>query len=373
MQMVTTPIHEQQNLFAETSRMRASSRRKIWAIIFSTLVFTALVEFMLHALGFGLEHDLLLAFSIGLCVSLLEEFYVKGSRNRWFRSVNPMIAMCLYGLAVVALTMLAMLLFRVSFGNHHNAAEMMAPLPILLPILIIVSVVAIMILRIIGYHGARNLFHLMTGKYFRPVIEKRIFLFLDIIASTELVERLGPIEARLMIGKFFFDISKPITDWGGEVYRFTGDGAVIVWHWNEGIRDNKIVHAIDAIDHAVDASSQYYLSTFGQVPQYRMGLHGGDIVVSEEGDTRRSIGFYGDTIHIAARLERKAKELGRKCFMSGSIAKHLGESNQRLVLATTEHVRGISEPIEMYELLPRDAKIDEDHSHEPSSSCLRVS
>lgn len=350
--------------------LKLSIRRRAGAIIFSALVFTVLVEAMMHALNFGADHDLFLAFSIGLCVSLFEEFYVKGRQHRWFRSVNPIFAMSLYALTIVAFAITMMLIFHASFGNHHDPSEMMAPLPVLIPILVLVSIIVIMILRVIGYHGARNLFYLMTGKYFRPVIERRIFLFLDIVSSTSLVERLGPLEARLMIGKFFYDISAPITDWGGEVYRFTGDGAVIVWHWNEGIRGENIVQAIDALDAAVQGSAEYYLSRFGQVPEYRLGVHGGDIVVSEEGDTRRSIGFYGETIHIAARLERKAKELGKHCLLSGLIADHLLESQFRLALATTEKVRGISKPIKIYELLPKSPKIDEDQLHVSSSSLL---
>lgn len=362
-------IHELHN---RGIRVNFSIRRKFGAIVFSTLIFMGLVEAMMHALDFGADHDLLLAFSIGLCVSLFEEFYVKGSRHRWFRSVRPLWAMSLYGVLIVIFSITVMLLFRAVFGNHHDAAEMMAPLPVLLPILILVSVVAIMILRVIGYHGARNLFYLMTGKYFRPVIERRIFLFLDLVSSTELVERLGPIETRLMIGKFFFDISTPITNWGGEVYRFTGDGAIIVWHWDEGIRGDNVIHAIDAIDSVVHQSANYYLNRFGQIPEYRMGLHGGDIVVSEEGDTRRSIGFYGDTIHIAARLERRAKELRKYCLLSGQLAEQLLESQSRLELVTTEEVRGISKPIDIYELLPKCPKIDEDQSLVSSSSCLGV-
>ena len=52
------------------------------------------------------------------------------------------------------------------------------------------------------------------------------------------------------------------------------------------------------------------MKRFGIVPGCRIGIHGGEILVSEEGDTKRAIGFYADTIHIAARMEQKAKELG---------------------------------------------------------------
>ncbi len=49
----------------------------------------------------------------------------------------------------------------------------------------------------------------------------------------------------------------------------------------------------------------------------------GNIVVSEEGDTRRAIGFYGDTIHNAARMEQEAKELGTDLVVSEEVGKAL--------------------------------------------------
>jgi len=354
--------------------MRLSIRRKLWAVCFSTLIFTVLLDVFINAFDVVHENNLLIALGIGLSVSLFEEFYVQGRPGRWFRAIHPAVAICLYGSLIVIFAMTVMMTLRAGFGHNYDAIEMaahhdlMPPVIIVLPGLFLVSIIAIMTLRIIGYHGAKNLFHLMVGKYFRPVLEKRIFLFLDIKGSTAIVEELGSIKARSFIGKFFFDISGPITDWGGEVYRFTGDGAVIVWDWEVGLSNDNLVHAIDAISDAVQSGSTYYLDKFGQVPKYRIGVHGGQIVTSEEGDTRRAIGFYGDTIHIAARLERKAKELGTDCLISGPVVKHLADEEHRLKLVTVEAVRGISTPVDMYELIPRHAKIDEGQLLESSSS-----
>ena len=86
------------------------------------------------------------------------------------------------------------------------------------------------------------------------------------------------------------------------------------------------------------------------MPEYRIGVHGGPIVTSEEGDTKRAIGFYGDTIHIAARLERKAKELGIDCVLSGNVAEYQVGLGDRLRVIGDELVRGIAEPIKVCEL-----------------------
>ena len=169
-----------------------------------------------------------------------------------------------------------------------------------------------------------------------------VILQADVADSTALVERLGPIETRALIGKFFFNISGQVTDHGGEIYRFTGDGVIAVWVWKQGIANNRIVRTIDAIGNAVCHEADYYQSKFGHVPEYSIGVHGGPIVTSEE----------GDTIHIAARLEQKAKELGVDCVLSGNIAEHQVGLGDRLRLIGDEPVRGISEPIKVYELRP---------------------
>jgi class 3 adenylate cyclase len=332
--------------------MRLSHRNKLFAVFFSTTVFTGLMIIFVIISGGTMGRATIIVPIIGFAISLFEEFYVQGRAGRWLRAMHPAKSIVVYSLLIVGFAMTVMMGVRSLFG-----AEVMSERPdtipsmlIRLPVMIAISVTAIMTLRIVGYLGAKNLFQMMIGKYHRPVLERRIFLFLDIKGSTALVERLGPIEARALIGKFFFDISGPITDHGGEIYRFTGDGVVAVWIWKQGIAKNRIVRAIDAIDNAVDHEADSYRSRFGRVPEYRIGVHGGPIVTSEEGDTKRAIGFYGDTIHIAARLEQKAKELGIDCVLSGNIAEHQVGLGDRLLLIGDEPVRGISAPIKVYEL-----------------------
>jgi class 3 adenylate cyclase len=332
--------------------MRLSHRNKLFAVCFSTTVFTGLMIIFVIIVGAELGRAAIIVPGIGFVISLFEEFYVQGRPGSWLRVMHPAKSIVAYSLLIVGFAMAVMMGVHALFGAKVMSEQPDTILSMLthLPVMIAISVTAIMTLRIVGYLGGKNLFQMMIGKYHRPVLERRIFLFLDIKGSTALVERLGPIETRALIGKLFFDISGPVTDHGGEIYRYTGDGIVAVWVWQQGIANNRIVRAIDAIGNAVDHEAEYYQSKFGQVPEYRIGVHGGTIVTSEEGDTKRAIGFYGDTIHIAARLEQKAKELGIDCVLSGNIAEHQVGLGDRLRLIGDEPVRGISAPIKIYEL-----------------------
>ena len=95
------------------------------------------------------------------------------------------------------------------------------------------------------------------------------------------------------------------------------------------------------------------------VPTFRVGVHGGDVVVSEQGDTKRSIGIYGDTINIAARMEEAAKAHGVACVISGDVAEALEISSGRVRPLGEETIRGLVDPIVIYEYRPEDGSGDE--------------
>src|SRR5262249_4449929 len=88
---------------------------------------------------------------------------------------------------------------------------------------------------------------------------------------------------------------------------------------------------------------------FGTVPSFRIGVHGGEVVVSEQGDTKRAIGVYGSTINIAARMEEAAKVHNVLCAISGDVAGALLDQDKRLFPIGYEKVRGISAEIPMFE------------------------
>lgn len=332
--------------------MPISVRNKILSVFIATGIFVALALLFSTLLGLNTTQSGVGALLLGLMVSGFEEFYFQSRNGRWLRAIHPLKSIAIYSLIILCMFFAVMHLNHGLFGRWEYLHEAYANLPIITPLLYVVSFSAIILLRVIGFIGARNLFFLITGKYHRPVTENKAFLFLDIRGSTALVERLGPVQARFLIGKFFFDISKPITDNGGEIYRFTGDGVVATWDWNSSITGDQIINAIDSINIAVEEERRFYDTTFGQVPTFRIGVHSGEIITSEEGDTKRAIGYYGDTIHIAARLEQRAKELNVDCLLSENITSTLSGSEERISLKGQELLRGLSKPIRIYELRP---------------------
>jgi class 3 adenylate cyclase len=268
---------------------------------------------------------------VGLGVGFFEQFYVQSLRGRHMRNIHPPRAILIYTVVVVIMFFIAIHLSHLLLWPFYRLTVPCARLPLVLPFVVTFAVV----MRIVHFVGLETLFHLTVGTYHRPVVQKKILLFLDINNSTGLSERLGPVQTKSLVGKFFFNISKPITDHGGEIYQYKGDGLTALWDWQEAVRENKILWAIDAV-----------FATIG-----RERGPGGKIVVSAQGDTKRAIGVYGSTINIAARMEEAAKVHNVACAISGDVTAALPDNHKRLVPIGGEKIRGIAVEIPILRIL----------------------
>jgi adenylate cyclase len=288
------------------------------------------------------------AIFVGTGAGLFEQYYVQSLRGRWFRNIHPLLSILIYTLVVSILFVIAVNFSHLLLRPWYALPVPYGRLPFILPVIIAFSAIGIVVMRAVHFIGIETLFHLMIGTYHRPVVEQKVLVFVDINNSTGLAERLGALKIKSLVGKFLFDISKPITDYGGEIYLYKGDGLIAIWDWREAVRNNKILQAIDAVLAAVGREYGQYLAQFGVAPAFRIGVHGGDVVVSEQGDTKRSIGIYGSTINIASRMEDAAKAHGVVCAISGDVAQALPQSAARLRPIGYEKIKGISTEIPIF-------------------------
>ena len=88
---------------------------------------------------------------------------------------------------------------------------------------------------------------------------------------------------------------------------------------------------------------------FGLVPNFRAGLHAGPVVISECGDSRRQVAYFGDTMNVAARLQGYCKEVGRALLVSADLLRlvHPGSNLVVEALGPTQ-LRGRAAPVEVF-------------------------
>ena len=174
-------------------------------------------------------------------------------------------------------------------------------------------------LRVQSLIGGRVLFNFLFGRYHTPTREERVFMFLDIADSTPMSEQFGDVKIQSLIGRFFFDIAGPIAEHGGETYRYIGDEVVVSWPMAKALKGARCVRCVFEIQDLLDAHSEEYQRLFGVVPRFRVGMHGGPVVIGEVGDSRRAIVYYGETVSRAVALQGACKRIGQDFLVSADL------------------------------------------------------
>jgi adenylate cyclase len=331
--------------------MTATTRRRLAAVLLAMAIFACLGLVTTAAVGRPIEIGALNALLIGAGIGLFEEFYVQSPRGNWMRAMHPLRVIVIEILVVMVLYLVALHVTHVVLGRLDDLPVVYRRLPYGLAFFTAFSIVGILMMRVAHFVGLRTLLDLIIGTYHRPVEERKVLLFLDINSSTALSERLGALTMRAFVRKFLSDLSPPIVDHGGDIYLYKGDGLIAIWNWADAFRQDAILRAVDAMFATVAHETDAYQRWFGVAPAFRIGIHGGAVIVSEQGDARRSIGIYGDAINIAARMEEAARAHNVRCVISEVVAGALADRTRVRVIGA-EQVKGISAPIAICEYAP---------------------
>jgi adenylate cyclase len=168
--------------------------------------------------------------------------------------------------------------------------------------------------------GPGLLISLLLGRYRKPVHEERIFMFMDLRSSTAHAERLGHMRYSSMIRDLFHDIDSVVPKFDAEIYQYVGDEVVFTWNARELSDRRKCVYFYFAMRDAIQARAEYYRNTYGVVPEFKAGLHVGEVIAVEIGEIKREIAYHGDTINTAARIQAMCNEFGRSLLISEELA-----------------------------------------------------
>jgi adenylate cyclase len=167
--------------------------------------------------------------------------------------------------------------------------------------------------------GQNVLLNFITGRYYRPRLEQRVFLFIDMEGSTALAERLGELAFHRLVNRFVVDVTDPIVAASGEIHRYVGDEVIATWKLAEGLADAHCVRAcFDALDRLA-VLSPVYLRDFGTPVHCRAGLHCGPVVAGEMGSVKKEIAFLGDTVNTAARIQEFCRQTGDRVLASATL------------------------------------------------------
>jgi len=204
--------------------------------------------------------------------------------------------------------------------NEETSVFLMIQRPDFLMGLGIFGVMALIvqfILQINTLIGQGVLLKIFLGQYHKPRETERFFLFLDLKSSTSIAEKIGHLKFLSLLNDFFYDLSEAVVLSRGEIYKYVGDEAIVVWDRKKGIQNSNPLFCFFSLEEQVRKRKDYYLKTYSLVPQFKARLHFGKVVVGELGNHRKEIAFLGDAVNTTARIEGECNRLKADLLVSG--------------------------------------------------------
>jgi adenylate cyclase len=177
--------------------------------------------------------------------------------------------------------------------------------------------------NVIHIIGAKVALNLLISRYYHPIEEVRMVMFLDLNSSTTIAEEIGHLRFHAFLNDFFSDISDAIWQTRGEVYKYVGDEVIVTWDPVRGAKNANCIRCFFHILEDIARVKERYLHKYGVSPEFKAGLHIGKVTVGEIGLIRHEIALLGDTINTTARILSEAGERKKKLLISEDILKSL--------------------------------------------------
>ncbi len=200
--------------------------------------------------------------------------------------------------------------------------------------------------------GPGSLVDLLTGKYYHPKNEELIFLFLDLRGSTTLAEKLGHNKYSTFIKECVHELTPIIQKYNARVYQYVGDEVVLFWDKKEGFHQLNCLKAFFEFIASLRQREDYYMSKYGEVPEFKAGMDSGIVAATEIGDIKREIAFHGDVLNTAARLEKKCNTFNEQLIVTQHVADQIQSNNiYKFKFLSNLPLRGKTESIKFYSVV----------------------
>lgn len=217
----------------------------------------------------------------------------------------------------------------------------------------IIVAVTQLLLQVNKKFGYDTFWNIIRGKYNRPRAEERIFMFLDINASTSIAERLGNSNYHRLLKDFFADITNPVLNNGGHIYQYAGDEVIISWKYQAGITASQCLKCFFDIKAHMQQLQEKYMHRYGLLPSFKAGLHSGLVIAGEVGIIKRDITYSGDVLNTAARIRNMCSKFNVELIVSQYLLSKISTNNRFSIRELGAiKLRGKEHPVMLCAVIP---------------------
>jgi adenylate cyclase len=174
-------------------------------------------------------------------------------------------------------------------------------------------------------------------------------MFIDLKNSTPIAEKLGHKEYFKFIRDVIYCISAGIAEYDGRVYQYVGD-EIVAWWPSTGINARKCVNSIIEARKILNLNTEIFKRNYDIIPEYKVGIHVGNVTVGQVGITKKDLVISGDTINTAARIRSACAELNQKFVVSKEFIELLNMKDWQSESLGMVDLKGKNESIELFAL-----------------------
>ncbi len=275
----------------------------------------------------------------------------KSNFGKKVRKINPIEQLVAYG-AFMAMSMGFCFLVTKGVTAWDTTADASSYtfFQTLAAVSIIVPTISVGLVRVIDMIGPKHFVDFVLGTYHKPQERNSIVLFLDMVGSSTMAEKLEAKQSMDLVARFISDCGFIFRVNGGDILNYTGDGLVVLWPRDKANSALSAVHALRAHFKAKKTKAEYW-KRYGLTPDFRIGIHAGTVVISQIGEEKLFLGLYGDVVNTAARLEQMNKALDTHILLSAEVVQSLNQSWKALLKPMGEQeVRGRDEKVKVFTL-----------------------
>ena len=152
-------------------------------------------------------------------------------------------------------------------------------------------------------------------------------LFADLRTFTGIAEQKLPYDLVFLLNSYFETVGECITNAGGMVDKFIGDGVMALFGVESGPEEGSRQALIAAKEmvQGVNRLSESLRDELAQPLKIGIGIHCGSAVVGRMGyGATVHVTAIGDTVNVASRLQDSTKEYGCQLVISDEVAKRSG-------------------------------------------------
>ncbi len=318
---------------------------------FAGIIYQAIDEDIINYLGVSMGA------SLGFAFGIIELFILSGLRKQFLKLpllVTIFLKAFVYLLIIYLITNLIGFILGSSQGKQIEEfyeSLLSKDQLVLDSYILVVYVFLSFYIQINLFLGKGVLLKFLLGKYRKPTGEHRIFMFLDLKSSTTIAERLGLNKYYSLLNDFFHEISEPVHSTHAEIYQYVGDEVVFTWKTSEGLANSNCLRIFFKIQDKIYNNRKYYRDKYGDIPQFKAGIHFGEVISAQIGDIKREIVYNGDVLNTSARIQEQCNKYNRELLISGMLLNELDIKNEyQAEKIDTVKLRGKESPLDLYSM-----------------------